>query len=179
VATVAGWLFVVDLISGGGDWTAVVAILVGLVLVAIGAAVEPAYGFWVHFVAGLSIAGAFLYFWHSSGWEWILIAFVAVFLLLLAAGLARANYAVLAAILLFLAWSHFVEDWLDASSPVPPGILPIAPEDDPFADSGTGGGDVWQRALLYGLYGVALVAIGIWLDRRRRASEHLAEPSAA
>lgn len=173
VATIAGWLFVVDLVSGGGDWSAVVAIFLGLFLMLIGIGAETAYGFWIHFVAGLSIAGGFLYLWHSSDWEWILIALVALFLLAIAGGLQRASYAVLAATLLFLAWSHFVEDWLDDSS-LSPDLLPIGPE------GGSGGGeDVWQRALLYGLYGVALVAVGLWLDRRRRTSEHLAEPAAA
>lgn len=175
VATAAGWLFIVDLVSGGGDWSAVVAIFIGLFLMLIGIGAETAYGFWIHFVAGLSIAGGFLALWHSSDWEWILIAVVAMFLLTIARGLQRANYAVLAAILLFLAWSHFVEDWLDGSSGIGSDLLPV--------DGGTGispggdGEDIWQRALLYGVYGVALVAIGIWFDRRRRTSEHLEEPA--
>jgi hypothetical protein len=171
VATGAGWLFVLDLISGGGDWSAVVAIFLGLFLVGLGAGVEPPYGFWVHVVAGLSIAGAFLYVWHSSNWEWILIAVVAVFLFLLAAGLSRSSYAVLSAILLFLAWAHFVENWLGGNSSVTSDYLPLGSEEDPFSNGG-GGVDVWQRALLYGLYGVALVVVGLWLDRRRRTSEH-------
>jgi len=174
VATVAGWLFVVDLVSGGGDWSAVVAILLGLFLVGIGTAVEEPYGFWVHFVAGVSIAGAFLFLWHTSNWEWILIAIVAVFLLLFAAGLARSSYAVLAAILLLFAWSHFVDNWLGPSS--------LSEYGDPFGrEEGAyygEGGELWEYALLYAVYGLALVAIGLWLDRRRRTSEHLADPSA-
>lgn len=170
------WLFLLDLVSGGGNWTAVVAILVGLLYLAIGVGVDSRYGFWLHVLAGFSIGVGVLYLWHDADWEWILVAVVALLYLTIAGGLERSSYAVYGAIGLFLAWAHFVEDWVggspDTSDIVPGGLLGEG------ASSGGGGGDVWQRALLYGLYGVALVVIGLWLDRRRRTSEHVAEPAA-
>ena len=61
LAAAAGWFFVTDLISNGGNWTAIVTIVVGLVLLGVGVAVDGGpsrpYGFWVHVVAGLTIGG--------------------------------------------------------------------------------------------------------------------------
>jgi hypothetical protein len=158
VAVTASWLFVVDLISGGGDWSAVVSILVGFCFLLIGAGVDRIYGFWVQLAAGLAIGGGFLYLWHSANWEWILIGILAFFYFVLAGGLDRASYAVLGSIGLFLAWSHFVEDWFGTSLP-----------DPIFGTSDGGGEDVWARALLYALYGFVILAIGLWLGRRRPA----------
>jgi hypothetical protein len=159
-ATAFTWFFVVDLISNGGDWSAVVSIFVGFFLLLIGAGVDRVYGFWVQVVAGLAIGGGFLWLWHSAGWEWILIAIISLFYFLLAGGLDRSSYAVLGAVGLFLAWSHFVEKWLDSS------LLSSVPI--------VGGGqqvNVWGRALLYAFYGFVLVAIGLWLERRRPAAQ--------
>ena len=90
-----GWFFLVDLVSGGGTWSAIVSIFVGLVFMLVGAAADRAYGFWIHVVAGLAIGGAFLYLWHSATWEWILIGLIALLYFLLAGGLDRSSYAVL------------------------------------------------------------------------------------
>jgi hypothetical protein len=35
---------------------------------------------------------------------------------------------------------------------------------------------VWGAALLYALFGLALVAIGIWLERRRPAEAAVSSP---
>ena len=155
-ATAFSWFFVVDLISNGGDWSAVVSIFVGFFLLLIGAGVDRAYGFWVQVVAGLAIGGGFLWLWHSATWEWILIGLIALFYFLLAGGLDRSSYAVLGAIGLFLAWSHFVEKWLDSSLL---SSIPVLSEGEQV--------NVWGRTLLYALYGFVLVAIGLWLERRR------------
>ena len=163
-AAAAGWFFVVDLISNGGDWTAIVAILVGLCYMLAGAVADRWYGFWLHVVAGLSIGGGFLSLWHEADWEWILIGLIALSYFLLAGSFERSSYAVLGAVGLFAAWSHFVEDWTDQAAP------------NPLFGTGDIGNSVAQ-VLLYALYGAALVVIGLWLDRRRPA-EPAAEASA-
>jgi hypothetical protein len=64
VATTA-WFFVTDLLSNGGDWTAIVTILYGLVLLTWPLASTPRsriYGFWLHVVAGVTIGGGLLWF---------------------------------------------------------------------------------------------------------------------
>ena len=76
----------------------VVSIFVGFLLMLVGAGIDRTYGFWMHVAAGLAMGGAFLYLWHSSWWEWVLITVVALFFFLFAAGLDRSSYAVFAAL---------------------------------------------------------------------------------
>ena len=159
-AAFVSWFFLVDLVSGGGDWSAVVSIVVGFFLLLIGAGADRAYGFWIHVVAGLAIGGGFLYLWHSSAWEWILIGLIALFYFLLAGALDRSIYAVLGAIGLLLAWTYFVERWTDAQVSTPL-------EGEPGFSSDTSEPNVWGATLLYALLGLFFVAVGLWLERRR------------
>jgi hypothetical protein len=155
------WFFLVDLVSGGGDWSAVVSIIVGLFLLLVGAGADRAYGFWIQFIAALAIFGGFLYMWHSSAWEWILIGLIALFFFLLAGGLDRSIYAVVGAIGLLLAWTYFVERWTDAQV-----STPLDGDIGGFSSSNSGP-NVWGAALLYALLGLFFVAVGLWLERRR------------
>jgi hypothetical protein len=170
-AVFMSWFFLVDLVSGGGDWSAVVSIIVGFFLLLVGAGADRLYGFWIHFIAGLAIGGGFLYLWHSSTWQWILIGLIALFFFVLAGALDRSSYAVLGAIGLFLAWSYFVERWTDAEV-----NNPIYGEGQGFT-SDSGEPNVWGASLLYALLGLVLVAIGLWLERRRPPESVM--PSAA
>lgn len=167
VVALVGWFFLVDLVSGGGTWSAIVSIVVGLFFMIFGAAADRAYGFWVHVVAGLAVGGAFLYVWNDASWEWILIGLIALFFFLLAGAFDRSSYAVLGAIGLFLAWSHFVEKWTDTS--IDPPLIEGSPAPGFSADDGDP--NVWSTSLLYALYGLALVVIGLWLERRKPAEE--------
>jgi hypothetical protein len=154
IASVGTWYLVTDILSSGGNWTATVSIVVGFVLMLVGLGVDRLNGFWVHVVAGLAIGGGFLYFWHSSDTDWILIALAALLYVLLGSALDRSSYAVLGAIGLFLSWTHFVEKWFGVN-----GIVPFF---------GNGANDEpWARALAYAAYGAVLMLLGIWIARRR------------
>ena len=133
------WFFLVDLVSGGGTWSAIVSIFVGFVLMLVGAGADRAYGFWIHVVAGLAIGGAFLYLWHSADWEWILIGLIALLYFVIAGGFDRSSYAVFGAIGLLLAWSHFVEKWTDTTVEPPILGVPRHPASRPTAVSRTCG----------------------------------------
>jgi hypothetical protein len=169
-AVFLSWFFLVDLVSGGGDWSAIVSIIVGFFLMLVGAGVDRIYGFWVHFVAALAIGGGFIYLWHGSTWEWILIGLIALIFFLLAGGLDRSIYSVLGAIGLFLAWTYFVERWTDTQ--VEPSLYEGI---TPGISSDGGEPSIWGATMLYALFGLVLVAIGLWLERRKPAV--LAEPS--
>ena len=76
----SSWFFVTDLISGGGDWTAIVTIAVGLMFLLAAIAVDDGpsrpFGFWLHVAAGLTIGGGLLWFFHDGRFDWILIGLV-------------------------------------------------------------------------------------------------------
>src|SRR6476469_3264487 len=63
-----GWLFVTDLISGGGSWSAVVTLVVGLAYTVAGGSSERPTAFWLHLFGGLLISGSLLYWWHGGDW---------------------------------------------------------------------------------------------------------------
>lgn len=155
VSTGAAWFFVTDLLSNGGNWSAVVTLFFGLVAMLVGLAADRVYGFWVHVVAGVTIGGAFLTFWHSSTFDWILIAIASVLYVLLGSGIARSSYVVLGAFGLFLVTSHFVFKWFLSF-----GLYFI------FEESGSNN-ESWAAALSYAVYGLVLMFLGMWLARRR------------
>jgi hypothetical protein len=107
-----GWYFLTDLVSSGGNWSAWVTLFVGLFLFVMGLANDGGdtrpYGFWVHVVAGLTIGGALLYWWHSSDFKWALIIVFGIVFMAVGAGIRRSSYAVLGTIGLFLATTHYV-----------------------------------------------------------------------
>src|SRR5437764_1214066 len=71
------WFFVTDLLSGGGDWSAVVTFLLGLVFLFQARITDGGpnrvYGMWLHVGAGLTIGGSLLWFLHHGHFEWALI----------------------------------------------------------------------------------------------------------
>jgi hypothetical protein len=113
VAIIAGlgWYFVTDVLSSGGNWSAVVTLLVGIVLFFVGLSIEGGesrrYGFWVHFVSGLTVAGSLLYFWHSGDFQWTLIIIASLVYIGIGSAVKRSTWAVLGAIGLALATAHF------------------------------------------------------------------------
>ena len=100
---------------GRRDWSAIVSIFVGLVLMLVGAGADrivrvlgPLRRRARRSAAASSTSGT------RSTWEWILIGLIALVFFLFAGGLDRSIYAVLGAIGLFLSWTYFVEQWTDA-----------------------------------------------------------------
>ncbi len=66
IAVFVGWFFVLDLLSAGGNWSAVVTLFVGLAYLMAGAASSRPTAFWLHLAAGMLIGGSLLYWWHSE-----------------------------------------------------------------------------------------------------------------
>lgn len=154
LAMTGAWYLATDILSSGGNWSATVSIVVGVMLLLIGLGLDRVYGFWVHVVAGLAIGGGLLYFWHASDTDLILIALGALVYFALASALDRSSYAVLGAFGLLLSWTHFVEKWFGFN-----GIVPFF---------GNGDHDrPWARALAYTVYGAVLMLAGLWVARRR------------
>jgi hypothetical protein len=156
-AAAVGWFFVTDLLSGGGDWSATVTMLVGVVFLLTAFAVNPVYGFWLHVAAGLTIGGALLWFWHSSDWDWILVAIAGLVYIWFGGVIGRSSWVVLGAVGLFLSTTHWVDKWFGEVSPV--GLL--------FGSLG-GNERPWARDLSYVVLGVIFMLLGFLLERRRR-----------
>jgi hypothetical protein len=152
------WLLVTDVLSGGGDWSAVVTLLIGLVFFAWALALDAGprrpYGFWVHVAAGLTIGGSLLRFWHTSTFEWILVVLASVVYIRIAGALGRSSWAVLGAIGLLLASIYFTLKWASVTVP----IL------GPAGHSSRG----WVPPLVFTVTGLLLVALGLLLGRRQR-----------
>ena len=159
------WYGVMDLfegVLGGGDSaTAILAILVGLVFVGVGAASDGVsqdpYGFWLHVVGGLSVGGAILWFWHEQTWQWLLVLVVSLGYIAISRSLSRSSYAVLGALGLAGTATYFIEKWFSLGSLVP------------FFRPSPKSVDKWGRPLVYLALGAVFVALGIVVERGRAA----------
>jgi uncharacterized membrane protein (UPF0136 family) len=156
--TVAVWLFVTDLISGGGNWSAVVTLLVGFCFLGLGLlldlGVTRPYGFWFHVAAGLLIGGSLVYLIHGGTIEWLLIAIASVVYVGLAQLFGRSSWAVLGALGLLLASTALTHDWTGISVSL-------------FGPTGVEDGRGWVPPLVFGCAGALLVLLGLAAARRR------------
>jgi len=152
------WVFVTDLVSGGGDWSAIVTFLAGLVFLAsaLGADAGPRrpYGFWLHVAAGLTIGASLLQFWHSGNVDWVIVCLGSLVYVRLAAALGRSSWAVLGTAGLLLASAHFSLEWTSIDVPF----------FGPAGHSSRG----WVSPLVFAMTGLLLVALGFRLGRRER-----------
>jgi hypothetical protein len=154
ISAVVGWLFVTDLVSGGGNWSTVVTLLVGLAYLAAGSARDKPSAFWLHLVGGVLIGGSLLDWWHSTDWQWALIAVAALVYVGIAERSRRSSWAVLATLGLLAAATHFSLEWTHVSVSGLIGGSGPPPRD-------------WVPSLVFAFTGFLLVALG--LRSRRRA----------
>lgn len=154
VSTFVGWLFVTDLVSNGGNWSAVVTLLVGLGYLAAGTARGEPSAFWLHLTAGVLVGGAILYWWHTSDWQWALVAGAALLYVRMARSSGRSSWAVLATVGLLAAATHFTIGW--------------AREGFSFFGDGSGGPPrLWVPSVVFAFVGFLLVALGLFAGRGR------------
>jgi hypothetical protein len=157
-AAVVAWYFVTDFLSSGGNWSAWVSLLFGLFLLPTALVANRVYGFWLHVVSGLTIGGALLFFWHTSDWNFILIALVGLAYVFFGGAIRRSSWAVLGAVGLLLTTIHFVDKWFGSVNPL-------------TLVFGLGGGHPkhdWARPLGFVVLGFVYVVLGILLHRRNR-----------
>jgi hypothetical protein len=151
------YFLVTDVISNGGNWSAVVTLFIGLVYLFVGMSVDRGprnpYGFWWHLSAGLLIAGALLYWWHSSEADWALLATSSVVFILLSGVTWRSSWAVLGVIGFFAAATHWTIEW------VATGFFSL------------GSDRSWVPLVVSAVVGFFFVVLGLYLDWRRRRRE--------
>ena len=159
ISAVVGWLFVTDLVSGGGNWSAVVTLLIGLAYLAGGSGSDNPSAFWLHLVGGVLIGGALLYWWHTTDWQWALVCVVSLLYVAIANGTDRSSWAVLGALGLLMASGHFATEWTHVHLSLSDVL------------GGGGGGLVhgrfWVPSVVFAFTGFLLVSLGV--RGRRRA----------
>jgi hypothetical protein len=179
VVAASAWFFVTDLVSGGGSWSAIVTIAYGLALLAVAVGYDNdgsrIYGFWLHVVAGVTIGGGLLWFFHDGDFDWIVIGVAALVYILLGDRLLRSSWVVLAAWGLFQVTTHFAEKWVDVGifAFFPFGFLLF-----PFLGvSGFGQrrGHEWVAPLWYAALGLVFIVVAQLLAHRRRDAIPAAE----
>ena len=159
-ASFVAWVFVTDLLSGGGDWSAVVTFLVGLVFLALAVSADAGprrpYGFWLHVASGLTIGGSLVHFLGHGHAGWVLVAVGGVLYAGLAEAFGRSSWAVLGAVGILLSAGHFAL----RLSRVRYSIFGSAPGVD---------GRGWAAPLVFGIAGAVLCLLGGVLARRATA----------
>jgi hypothetical protein len=151
------YLLVTDVISGGGNWSAIVTVFIGLVYLFVGMSVDRGprspYGFWWHLWAGFLIGGALLYWWHSSEADWALLATASVVFILLSGVTWRSSWAVLGVIGFLAAATHWTIEWVST------GIFSLTTDRS------------WVPLVVFAVVGFFFVLLGLYLDWRRRRRE--------
>ena len=168
ISVVYFFIFVNVLLPAGGDWTAVWALLVGLLYLMIGTVSDKPSTFWLHLASGALIGGAFLYWFHTSDGDFAFISIAALVFVLLGYSTGRSSWAVWGTVGFFIATVHYlvgsptgigqslVGNQFCSSSQLPTGICPSA---GPHISA-------WSFPLGFGLLGFWLVGLGM-LGKRR------------
>jgi hypothetical protein len=175
LVALAAWYFVTDLVSNGGDWSAIVTVFVGVVLfLAAGAADEeesPVRGFWLHVASGLAIGGGLLWFFNDGSVDWIIVGLAGLAYIAIGERLQRSSWIVLGAWGLFQTATFFADKWSDV---VTDGFFPFGLLLFPFflalEDFSGSDGHEWVGPLVYALLGLLYIGIALVLARRRRGS---------
>lgn len=124
VTALVGWFFVIDLLSGGGWWTKVVTLFVGLVYVVAGSAGDRPASFWLHVLAGALIGGVLLSWWHTSNFDWALISAASLVYVGVAYATGRSIWAVYGTIGFLGATLHYLS--ATATSGLPTSVPSIS-----------------------------------------------------
>jgi hypothetical protein len=156
VVVATAYVFVTDLISGGGDWSAVVTFVIGLVFLASASVVDGgpnrSYGMWLHVGAGLAIGGSLLWFLHHGHFEWALIVVAGLVYIRFSEAFGRASWAVLGSIGILAAATHYTTSWSHAH---------VSP-----SGASAGGSRAWVPAVVFGAAGALLFLAGGTIARR-------------
>lgn len=175
VVAAGSWFFLTDLLSNGGDWSAVLTLVIGLALLVTAVVVDFAdarpYGFWLHVAAGLAIGGGLLWFFHDGDWDWILVAIAGLVYVTLGDRLMRSSWVVLGAWGILQTAGHFAAKWSEDVLALSftafylfPFLLAAA-----FDETATNPADhPWAAALVFALTGWLFLLIALVLARRRR-----------
>lgn len=164
---------VLFVLPGGGNWTAVWALLVGLLYLMIGRISDKPSTFWLHLYAGALIGGAFLYWFHKSTGDYAVISILSLLFVLVGYSTSRSSWTVYGTIGFFIATTYYV-----GSSYSPTTLLLGAAQQCSGSGSGLGGigqtctpvgssFGAWSPAVAFALLGFWLVLLGMVGKRKK------------
>jgi hypothetical protein len=156
ISAVVAWVFVIDVITSGGNFTLAVTLIVGLVYLVVGSAGGKPSGFWLHLVGGLLVGIPILVWCHTTDFDFAVVSFMSLVFVVWAQWTRRSSWAVYGTIGFFIAAVHYVVG------------SPTAIAEDAFAGQPP---DItaWSWPLAFGLLGFWLVLLGM-AGRRRTAA---------
>jgi hypothetical protein len=170
VLAVASWLFVFDLLSNGGDWAAILTIVIGLVFLLAAIAVDDGpsrpFAFWLHVAAGLAIGGGLLWFFHGGDFDWVLIAVAGLLYVALGNRLARSSWVVLGAWGVLQTAAHWADKWSDVTNTF--GLFFLFPFTIEFDSYDEHYSHQWAGPLIFAVTGLVFIGIALFLARRSR-----------
>lgn len=176
VLAAASWLFVFDLLSNGGGWSAILTIVVGLVFLLAGIAVDSGpsqpFGFWLHVAAGLALGGGLLWFFHDGNFDWIVIALIGLAYIALGNRLGRASWVVLGAWGMLQTAAFFADKWSDIAAAGGFLFFPLFPFVTLSGLVAEGFGErhehQWAGPVTFAVTGLVFVGLALFLARRSR-----------
>jgi hypothetical protein len=186
ISAVLGFVFVLDVLPAGGNWTAVWALIIGFLYLLAGMVRNEPSAFWLHLVGGALIGGAVIHWAHTSDGDYAVVSIVAFLFVLTAYATKRSSWAVFGAIGFYIATIHYI---VGSPTALAEGFFGLGGGQQ-CSGSGSGAGAIqtctslgggpsispWSPALAFGLLGFFLVGLGL-LGRRRTAAT-LAPPAA-
>jgi hypothetical protein len=174
VVAAGAWFFITDLLSNGGNWSAIVTIAVGLALLGAALVVDAGEArpgaFWLHVVSGLTIGGGLLWFFHESDLDWTLVALAGLCYIALGERLARSSWIVLGAWGLLQMASHFAEKWSGFADFFFFPFFYLFPFSLGFTEFGEPDRHPWVGPLIYAALGAVFFLMALLLARRRADS---------
>ena len=177
IVALVGWFFVTDFVSGGGTWTYVVTLIIGLVYLLVGTVSDTPSAFWWHLVGGVLIGVTLLHWWHTSTLDWALISAVAFVYVGIAYVSRRSSWAFLATIGFFAATTHFlVGSPTQLAQQAIGGGVGCAPT-ALSCSSSTSSVSPWSIPLAFGLLGLWLVLLGLAGRGPRRSAAPAVPPA--
>jgi hypothetical protein len=172
VITAGTWFFVTDLISNGGDWSAVVTLALGLAFFGIARGMDASgstvRAFWVHVAAGLTIGGAFLWFLHDGDLDFALVGLMGLIYIAVGDRLFRSSWVVFGAWGILQSAAHYADKWSEVSSGFFFPFFFLFPFALSFDGDYGNKHHEWAGALVFAAAGLILIGLGLFLVRRRR-----------
>jgi hypothetical protein len=178
ISVVVGWVFVIDLITSGGNFTLAVSLVVGLTYLAWGTIQPIPSSFWLHLAAGLLVGVPIIVWCHTSTFDFAVIAFMSLVYVAWAHATRRSSWAVFGTIGFFIVTVHFLvgSPTQIAERAVGGVVCTATSAGENCASQGGSTISAWSPAVAFGLLGFWLVFLGIL--GRRGFSRNAAPPPA-